>query len=453
MKRRDFLTNSLLVGAAIPFGAAPGFLTSCSDNDKEDSSKSYSAEDLGMYSFVDIAPDGKPIKAALIGCGDRGTGAAVNFLETGPNISIVALADVFPDRMEGCRKVLTEKFDNNVDDNNCFLGFEAYKEILSMPDIDIVLLCTPTHFRPVQFKAAVEAGKHIFMEKPCAVDPTGIRTVIAAAKVASSKGLTVVTGNQRRHRRDYWEAYIQVKNGLIGDIVSSTTHWNQGAWWNKSHRPEWSDMEYNIRNWFNIKWLSGDHILDQGIHNIDVATWFMGEQPIKAVGFGGRARRLTGDIFDFFSVDYYYNNNKRMLHTARQIDGCDGNVSEQIYGTKGAALLNDRGEIKIVDYEGKTLWEYDYEAKPVKNPYQQEHIHLVESVRLNKKINQAEDLAYSTQVAILGREAAYTGKPITWDEIMASNLRYGPEEYAMGTLPDYHEGVVPVPGKDPKDPM
>ena len=161
MKRRDFLTNSLLVGAAIPFGAAPGFLTSCSDNDKEDSSKSYSAEDLGMYSFVDIAPDGKPIKAALIGCGDRGTGAAVNFLESGPNISIVALADVFPDRMEGCRKVLTEKFDNNVDDNNCFLGFEAYKKILSMPDIDIVLLCTPTHFRPVQFKAAVEAGTQL----------------------------------------------------------------------------------------------------------------------------------------------------------------------------------------------------------------------------------------------------------------------------------------------------
>ncbi len=453
MKRRDFLTNSLLVGAAIPLSAAPGFLTSCSDSDNKNSKKNYTAEDLGMYSFVDIAPDGKPIKAALIGCGDRGTGAAVNFLESGPNISIVALADVFPDRMEGCRKVLSEKFDNNVDDSNCFFGFDAYKEILSMPDIDIVLLCTPTHFRPVQFKAAVEAGKHIFMEKPCAVDPVGIRTVIAAAKVASSKGLTVVTGNQRRHRRDYWEAYIQVKNGLIGDLVSSTTHWDQGAWWNKAHRPEWSDMEYNIRNWFNIKWLSGDHILDQGIHNIDVATWFMGEQPIKAVGFGGRARRLTGDIFDFFSVDYYYNNNKRMLHTARQIDGCDGNVSEQIYGTKGAALLNDRGEIKIVDYEGNTLWEYDYEAMPVKNPYQQEHVHLVESVRLNKKINQAEDLAYSTQIAILGREAAYTGKPITWDEIMASNLRYGPEEYAMGPLPEYQEGVVPVPGKDPKDPM
>ncbi len=451
MKRRDFLTNSLLIGAAIPLGTAPALLTSCSGGDKKSKNKNFSAEELGMYSFVDIAPDGKPLKAALIGCGDRGTGAAVQFLESGPNLSIVALADVFSDRMETCRKTLSEKFANNVDDNNCFIGFDAYQKIMAMPEIDIVLLVTPTHFRPVHFKAAVEAGKHIFMEKPCAVDPTGIRTVIASAKVATSKGLTVVTGTQRRHARDYWEAYVQVKNGLIGDIVSASTHWNQGAWWNKSHRPEWSDMEYCLRNWFNIKWLSGDHILDQGVHNIDVANWFMEETPIKAVGFGGRARRLTGDIYDFFSVDYYYNNDKRMLHTARQIDGCDGNVSEQIFGTKGVAQLG--GEKKIVDYEGNILWEYDYKAKPVKNPYNQEHIHLVESVRLNKKLNQAEDLAYSTQIAILGREAAYTGKPISWDEIMASNLRYGPEEYEMGALPDYHEGVVPVPGKDPSEPM
>ncbi|MDD3788874.1 MAG: Gfo/Idh/MocA family oxidoreductase, partial [Petrimonas sp.] len=438
----------------LPLGVAtPALMTSCSNTNKKTSGKTFTPEELGMYSFVEVAPDGKPLKAALVGCGDRGTGAASQFLESGPNVSIIALADLFPDRMDNCRKVLSEKFGNNVDDANCFFGFDAYQKVMAMPDIDLVLLCTPTHFRAEQFKAAVEAGKHVFMEKPCAVDPTGIRTVIAAAKVASSKGLTVVTGNQRRHRRDYWEAYVQVRNGIIGDIISATSHWDQGAWWNKKHRPEWSDMEYCIRNWFNIKWLSGDHILDQGIHNIDVVTWFMGDQPLKAVGFGGRARRLTGDIFDFFSVDYYYNNNKRMLHTARQIDGCDGNVSEQVLGSKGIAQLNDRGEIKILDWNGNTLWEYDYANKPVKNPYNQEHIHLVESIRLNKKINQAEDLAYSNLVAILGREAAYTGKPITWDEIMASDLRYGPETYEMGPLPDYHEGVVPIPGKDPSAPM
>lgn len=453
MKRRDFITKSSILGASVPLGvAAPTLLSSCSGTNDKSGSKNQTPEELGMYSFVDIAPDGKPLKAALVGCGDRGTGAATNFLSAGPNISIVALADVLPDRMAGCRKVLSEKFNNNVDDNKCFIGFDSYKKIMDLNDIDLVLLCTPTHFRPDHFKAAIEAGKHVFMEKPCAVDPVGIRTVIASSKVAESKGLTVVTGNQRRHQRDYWEAYVEVRNGIIGDVVSASSHWNQGAWWNKKQRPEWSDMEYCLRNWFNIKWLSGDHILDQGIHNIDVATWFMGELPERAVGFGGRARRLTGDIFDFFSVDYYYPKNKRMLHTARQIDDCDGNISEQIMGTKGIAKLHG-GAMKIVDWEDNTLWEYDYESKPVKNPYVQEHIHLIESIRLNKKINQAEDLAMSTLVAILGRESAYTGKSINWGEIMASKLRYGPEVYEMGPLADYHEGVVPIPGKDPAAPM
>lgn len=440
-------------GLSLPLGMTTASLSSCTAGNNRSGVASVSAEELGMYSFVDVAPDGKPLKAALIGCGDRGTGAATQFLKSGPNVSIIALADIFPDRMDTCRKVLKEQFNNEVPEQNRFFGFDAYRRVLDMEEIDIVLLCTPTHFRPEHFSAAVEAGKHIFMEKPCAVDPVGIRTVIASAKVAGAKGLTVVTGNQRRHRRDYWEAYVHVRNGLIGDVVSASAHWNQGAWWNKAKRPQWSDMEYCIRNWFNIKWLSGDHLLDQAIHNIDIVTWFMGMRPERAVGFGGRARRLTGDIFDFFSVDYYYENNKRMLATARQIDGCDGNVSEQVYGTKGVALLGDGGSIRIADYSGNTLWSYDYDAQPVKNPYEQEHIHLVQSVRENRRINQAEDLAYSTMVAILGRESAYTGKPITWQEIMASSLRYGPATYALGALPDYHEGQAPVPGKDPAAPL
>jgi predicted dehydrogenase len=450
MKRRDFLTSAALIGAGTTVGAST-LVSSCTSQLAE-KAKVYTPEELGMYSFVNIAPDGKPLKAALVGCGDRGTGAATQFLSAGPNVSIIALADIFPDRMDRCRQILKDNHNNEVPEANRFFGFDAYKKVLAMPEIDVVLLCTPTHFRPEQFKAAVEAGKHVFMEKPCAVDPTGIRTVIAAAKVATTKGLTVVTGNQRRHRRDYWEAYLQVKNGLIGDVVSASAHWDQGAWWNKPKRAEWSDMEYNIRNWFNIKWLSGDHILDQAIHNIDIVTWFMGERPTRAVGFGGRARRYTGDIFDFFSVDYYYNKNKRMLTTARQIDGCDTNVSEQVYGTKGVAFLTDDGRnMHIEDYAGNTVWAYDYQNMPVKGPYEQEHIHLVESIRLNKKINQAEDLAYSTQVAILGREAAYTGKAISWDEIMASPLRYGPEKYELGALPDYQEGVVPIPGRASKE--
>ncbi len=451
MKRREFLAGTALLGMGASLGI-PSLLSSCSGPGKK-AAQTITPDELGMFSFVEIAPDGKPLKAALIGCGDRGTGAATQFLGAGPNLSIVALADIFEDRMATCRQTLLEKFNNAVPDANCFFGFDAYRKVLAMPEIDLVLLCTPTHFRPEQFKAAVEAGKHIFMEKPCAVDAVGIRTVIAASKVATSKGLTVITGNQRRHRRDYWEAFVQVRNGIIGEVTSATAHWDQAAWWNKKKRPGWSDMEYCLRNWFNIKWLSGDHLLDQGVHNIDIVTWFTGMLPQRAAGFGGRARRLTGDIFDFFAVDYYYENNKRMLATARQIDGCESNISEQVYGTQGVALLGDRNNISIVDYAGNELWKYDYENKPVKNPYDQEHIHLVESIRLGKGINQAEALAYSTLVSIQGREAAYTGAAITWDEIMASELRYGPQTYALGPLPDYHEGVVPVPGKDPQAPM
>lgn len=451
MKRRIFFKNTALVGAAVPLGAAP-ILSSCSSDKGSNKKKaSFTREELGMPSFAKKAPDGRPLKAGLIGNGSRGTGAAVQFLNAGNDLSIVTLADVFEDRQQKCREILMEKHNNKVDDDKCFLGFDAYKKLLEQ-DIDVVLIATPTHFHPDQFKAAVEAGKHVFMEKPAAVDPVGIRTVLVAARQAKSMGLTVITGNQRRHQRDYWEAFMQIKNGAIGEVLSATAHWNQGAWWNKKHRPEWSDMEYNIRNWFNIKWLSGDHILDQAVHNIDVATWFTGMLPETATGFGGRARRLTGDIYDFFSVDYRYPNNKKMLATARQIDGCDQNVSESVMGTEGV-LYTEGGNFRIEDFNGEVMWKYDYDSMPVVGGHDQEHVHLVESIRENKKVMLAEDIALSTLVSIMGREAAYTGKKITWDEIMESDLRYGPTAYALGPLPDYEEGVAPVPGKDPKAPM
>jgi predicted dehydrogenase len=247
-----------------------------------------------------------------------------------------------------------------------------------------------------------------------------------------------------------------MKNGLIGDIVGASCHYDQGSFWDVRHRPEWSDMEYQLRNWFNVKWIGGDHVLDQGVHSIDVFTWFLDEEmPIQAVGYGGRARRRSGDIFDFFSIDYTYSNGKRGTQTARQIDGTAGNVSEQIFGTKGIVQLSPRHGHKIVDWDGNVLWEYDYDANPVPNPYRQEHIHFVESIRLNKRINQAEVLAMSNQVAILGREATYTGRAITWNEIMASNLRYGPTEYSMGPISHEHfqEGVVPIPGVAPASAM
>ena len=448
MKRRDFFATSAILGASVPLGVTP-LMTSCSNGEKSKSTQ-FTPEQLGMPSFVKQAPDGKELKAALVGCGDRGTGAAINFLSAGNGLSIVALGDVFEDRLAQCRQILVKEKNNVVEDKNCFIGFDAIKRVLDL-DIDVVLIATPTHFHPEQLKAAVAANKHVFMEKPAGVDPVGIRTVMVAARQAASAGLTIMTGNQRRNERKYWEAYMQIKNGAIGEVVSATAHWNQGAWWNKKKRPEWSDMEYNIRNWFNIKWLSGDHILDQAIHNIDVATWFTEMIPEKAVGYGGRARRLTGDIFDFFSVDYNYPNNKKLLATARQIDGCDNNVSESVMGTKG--VLHTSGGIRIENFEGEVIWQFDNEATPSNSGYDQEHIHLVESIRLNKKVNQAEDLANSTLIAIMGREAAYTGKAISWDEIMSSELRYGPTEYAMGPLPNYEEGAAPVPGRDPSAPV
>jgi predicted dehydrogenase len=451
MKRRKFFTSTVLGGAGLTLGIAPlsGSLTGCS---KEAKKTNYTPAELGMYSFSDKAPDGKPLKAALIGCGGRGSGAAVNFLMAGPNLSIIALADVLKDRLDGCRQVLKEKSNNDVPDANCFIGFDAYKKVISMPEVDVVLICTPAYFHPYMCKEAVEAGKHVFLEKPAGVDPVGIRTLIAAGKQAEAAGLTIVTGNQRRHSRDYWEAYVQMKNGLIGDIMHVSCHFNTSRGWHINRKPEWSDMEYNLRNQAVIKWVAGDHVLELGVHNIDVITWFVGMNPMTAEGFGGCAQRLFGDTFDFFSGDYTYYNGKRMLFTTRQIAGCDVFVGERIIGTKGIVILNDQKEVSIVDYEGNTLWAYDYEKNPMKNPYDQEHIHLVESIRLNKKINQAMDLANSTMVAIMGREAAYTGKLKKWDEMMSSDLRYGPEErdiskFEMGPLPFYHEGEVPRPGR------
>jgi myo-inositol 2-dehydrogenase / D-chiro-inositol 1-dehydrogenase len=446
MKRRDFLTSSALMGTGLTLGLGT-FISSCSRNSGKGKQ---TASELGMFSFVERAPDGKPLKAALIGCGDRGTGAAFNFLDSGNDLSIVALADVFDDRLQRCRERLASEKNNQVADDMCFIGFDAYEKAIAQ-NVDVVLICTPTHFHPDQLRAAVNANKHVFMEKPAAVDPVGIRSVLVSARHAERAGLTIVTGNQRRHQRDYWEAYTQIKNGAIGEVLSASAHWNQGAWWNRTKRPGESDMEYNIRNWFNIKWISGDHFLDQGIHNIDIATWFTGLIPQTAVGYGGRARRLSGDIFDFFSVDYRYPKNKRMLATARQIDGCDRDISESVMGTEGVCYLHGNN-IRIENYDGEVIWKYDYEANPFNNPYLQEHIHFVESVRQNKKINQLEDLANSTMVAIMGREAAYTGEQITWDEIMASDLRYGPSEYALTNLPFYQEGVAPIPGQAPGDP-
>jgi myo-inositol 2-dehydrogenase/D-chiro-inositol 1-dehydrogenase len=426
--RRDFM-------GAVAIASAGALLSSCG--------KTYP-----KATFLDEAPDGRPLKAGLVGCGGRGTGAAEDFLRASKNLKITAFADMFEDQLTKCRKRLAGK--TEVADDHCFVGFDAFKKLIDS-DIDIVLLATPPHFRAEHFAYAVEKGKHVFMEKPIAVDPVGVRSILASSEQAKSKNLCVVTGTQRRHQREYIETYNRVANGMIGKIVAGRAYWNQGQLWFKQRQDGWSDMEAMIRDWVNWCWLSGDHIVEQHVHNIDVINWFTGEFPAKAVAMGGRARRVTGDQFDFFSVDYTYPSGVHMLSMCRQIDGCANSTSEYIVGTEGYAFCNN-GVNTIYDKAGKEIWKFQEADEPGKeprnkskmSPYRQEHIDLVTAIRSDKPINEAEHTAKSTLTAIMGRISAYTGKEVTWDEVMDSKMRLGPTEYALGPVPIKAE--IPVPG-------
>jgi len=393
--------------------------------------------------FVDVAPDGPPLKAGLIGCGQRGTGTALNFLKAGPNLKVVALADVLKDHLDSCRDELAKKAQVQVADDRCLIGFDAYKKLLES-DVDIVLMATPPHFRPIHFDAAVEAKKHCFIEKPVAVDAPGVRAVLATGQKAASYNLCVVTGTQRRHDRAYQETYNRVSNGAIGKIVGASCRWNSSQLWYAPKKKEWSDMEAMIRDWVNWSWLSGDHIVEQHVHNLDTILWFTGMNPVKAVGVGGRARRVTGDQFDFFSVLFTYPNETRLASMCRQIDGCANEVSEYVVGTEGYTDCKST----IFDSTGKVVWKYqEAGSDPGKtkfNPYDQEHVDFVTAIRKNQPINEAEHVAHATLTAVMGRTAAYTGQEVTWDAMMDSKEHLGPTEYAMGPVPI--KAVVPVPG-------
>jgi len=382
------------------------------------------------------APDGPVLKAGLVGCGGRGRGALANFLDAAPNLKITALADVFQDRIDDARNQCKTKHGQEIPESHCFVGFDAYKKLLDS-GVDIMLNATPPHFRPEHFAAAVAARKHCFLEKPVAVDGVGVRSVLETAKKASSLGLCVMTGTQMRRDNARIETRKRVRDGAIGEIVAARTFRNQGALWYRERQPGWSDMEYMIRDWVNWIWLSGDHIVEQHIHHLDQAVWAMGVHPVKAVGMGGRARRMTGDQYDFFSIDYGYENGVHMHSTIRQINGCANPHEEALVGTRG--ICNLAGT--ITDLAGKVIWRYD---GPKNNMIVQEHVDFVTAIRTHKPVNTAEDTAVSTLVAIMGRDSAYTGKEVTWEDAMASNVRLGPTEYAMGPVPI--KAIVPVPG-------
>ena len=310
----------------------------------------------------------------------------------------------------------------------------------------MVIIATPPFFRPEHFKYATEKGVHSFLEKPICVDPEGYRTVMAAAKQAQAKGLCVITGTQRHHQRPYVESYKKVQEGLIGEITGGNVYWNQPMLWYRNREKGWSDMEWMIRDWVNWKWLSGDHIVEQHVHNIDVFNWFSGYKPKRATAFGSRQRRVTGDQYDNFSVDFEYDNGVHMHSMCRQIDGCDSNVSEFIQGTKGSWSSTD---FAIRDLQGNIVWQYDSATEDAahqqNDPYTLEHVNWISCIRNNTPIVQAEETAISNMCAIMGRESAYTGKSVSWDEMTASPLNLTPAKMELGPM-DMSIYTVPVPG-------
>lgn len=443
LSRRDFLKTSA-IGAIGTLGSfsMPAWISGCTSSEDKKPLREVSVPEI-----LASAPDGQPLKAGLIGCGGRGTGAACNFLDAGPNLQITALGDVFEDKLAACRQTLADR-GQEIPDDKCFVGFDAYKKVIDS-GVDVVLLCTPPVFRPDHFDYAIEQGKHCFIEKPCAVDPVGAKKILVTAKKAEQKGLSVISGTIRRSQKDCIETYRRVAEGAIGEIVSAHVTRLGGALWYVNRRPEWNDMEYMLRNWVNFCWTSGDLVVEQFVHEIDMMTWFLGDiVPVRAEATGGRQRRVTGDMYDFFSIEYVYENGMRAHCTSRQINGCDSTHSVMVYGTKGYTNCFDT----IYNLDGSVAWKYPHPAAEdadqsmaVPDPYVQELIRLVTAIRTNTPVNDAEQHVHSTLMAMMGRQSAYTGKFVTWDEIMASEMKLGPETYEFGPVPNIPE-TPPVAG-------
>ena len=452
INRRDFLSSAAMLGAAGTLGTG-ALLPSCAGSKEKTLTPLRPESEWNVYQGIlhDKAKDGKPLKAGVIGCGGRGSGAIQNFLDAGPNLTIVALGDMFPDRIANCRKLLNEKYNVDIPDEKCFTGFDNYKKVIDA-GVDVVIDASPPAFRPLHFKAAVDAGKHVFLEKPVAVDPVGARSVIADSRRALAQGLCVITGTHRHHQRCYMESYKQVQSGLIGEIVGGNIYFNQNMLWYRTKEPHWTNMEWMIRDWVNWCWLSGDHIVEQHVHDIDLFNWFSGQKPLKALGFGARHRRRTGDQYDMFSVDYLYEGGYHVHSMCRQIDGCANNISAFIQGTKGAWIGGgeERKHHTIIDLKGNVLWKFDFEKEVADfekiAPHYLEHVSWVNHIRDNKPVSQAEETATSTLTAIMGRISAYTGAEVTWDEVMASDMNLIPDKLELRDV-DLTQYAVPVPGK------
>jgi predicted dehydrogenase len=403
--------------------------------------------------FVHAAPKDSEIKIGLIGCGGRGRGAVLDALGAATkviypdsgyhtedvaegtkiehkNITVVALADLFEDRLRYTREDLA-KLGVKIAPELCFTGFDAYKKLLAVPEINYVIQATPPHFRPAHLMAAIEAGKNVFIEKPSAVDAPGVRLLIEAGKLAKQKNLGIAAGTQRRHQKSYQETIKRIHDGAIGDLVYAKAYWNGGQIWVVDRESGWSDVEWQLRNWNYFTWLSGDHIVEQHVHNLDVMNWLVGTHPVRAVsGLGGRQVRVGerhGHIFDHFAVEYEYPNGVTVFSQCRQINGCQNIVGESVVGTKGTSNCAD-----TISAKGQGRWRYRG-TNP--SPYQQEHQDLIASILAGTPINEAQTVAESTMTGIIGREAVYSGQAIVWDEAMKSKKTLGPPDDRMGPYP------------------
>jgi myo-inositol 2-dehydrogenase/D-chiro-inositol 1-dehydrogenase len=388
----------------------------------------------------------KKLHVALIGCGGRGTAALKDCMDAGKYIGlelkVVATADWFKERAEQVGHLY------DVAESRCFSGADGYKNLMDT-NADVVLMATPPNFRPLHLEAAINAGKHVFMEKPVAVDPPGVRKIIKAGELAKKKGLSVVAGTQRRHQANYRRTQYAVANGAIGKIRGGCVWWCGAVPWINPRKNGQSDADYMINNWVNFIEMSGDHIVEQHVHNLDVANWFIGHPPIRALGFGGRARRKTGNQFDFFSIQYDYADDLHIHSMCRQISGCYNRASEHFVGSVGSTFgdgskLDSRKSIDTPDFPEHG------------GPYVQEHIDLLNSIFDEKPINEAREVGESTLTAIMGRISAYTGQIVRWSDLTEDenslwyNLTLKPaaEDFEKGAVIAPPDDVVPIPGTE-----
>ena len=382
------------------------------------------------------------LKVGLIGCGGRGSGAARQALQADQNVKLVAMGDAFEDRLQLSLKALSkakeisEKID--VPKERQFVGFDAYEKVLAS-DVDVVLLTTPPHFRPMHLKAAIAAGKHVFAEKPVAVDAPGIHSVLATCAEAKRKNLSVVSGLCLRYDGGFRETVGRLHDGAIGEIRTVFANDYRGSIWEKPRQPDWTDMHFQMRNWYYHTWLSGDFNVEQHVHYLDVGAWLLQGYPVKAIGLGGRQVRTAakyGNIYDHHSIVYEYENGAKLVSNCRQQSGCKNNISCFAEGTKGKAEVSERR----LQIENDQTWRF---KEKVKNMYQVEHDELFAGIRSGNPLNNGEYMAKSTLLAIMGRMASYTGQEITWDQAFNSKQDLSPENYAWGPAPKVE---IAIPG-------